>query len=356
MKIFHIITLSALGGAQSVVFNLANAQSQENEVYIISGTGGAAWVGLNPCIKIITICQLRRSISLYDIIVLFQLIYFRILLKPDIIHLHSSKIGVLGRLAFSKKKIVYTVHGFDSIRIANSKFLFIEKFLKNKAAQIVGVSKYDFDSLSKEGIDKNISYVYNGIDDKFHLPSYGYKDAIIDKLKDIKKHYPKIVLCIARDDKQKKIDLFFEIALKLPDIAFIWIGNERKYNIISKNIFLFGIRPFASAYLPYADLFILPSNYEGLPMSIIEALSFGKPVVASNVGGISELLDGNNGFAVENNADEFVMKIEMILFDASLSLKMGENARNTYLEKFTIDKMAKGYEEIYYMIMNKGIK
>ncbi len=111
-----------------------------------------------------------------------------------------------------------------------------------------------------------------------------------------------------------------------------------------------GLVPYASLYLNYADLFILPSNYEGLPMSIIEALSFNKPVVASNVGGISELLDGGNGFAVENNADEFTQKIAMVLSDKILLHKMGDNARNSYLKNFIVDKMAMKYNEIYKQI------
>ena len=70
-----------------------------------------------------------------------------------------------------------------------------------------------------------------------------------------------------------------------------------------------GSLPNAGAYNEYADLFILPSNYEGLPMTIIEAMAFGKPVVASKVGGISEIvLDDENGYTVENSAKASVRK------------------------------------------------
>lgn len=75
-----------------------------------------------------------------------------------------------------------------------------------------------------------------------------------------------------------------------------------------------GSLPNAGAYNEYADLFILPSNYEGLPMTIIEAMAFGKPVVASKVGGISEIvLDDENGYTVENSAKAFCEKICYIL-------------------------------------------
>jgi glycogen synthase len=83
--------------------------------------------------------------------------------KPDIIHLHSSKAGILGRLAFPKSKIVYTVHGFDSIRLAYRKFLPLERFLQRRCKAIVGVSHYDENNLKDEHITHNIVCVYNGI-------------------------------------------------------------------------------------------------------------------------------------------------------------------------------------------------
>lgn len=95
MKIFHIITLSTLGGAQSVVVNLANNQVVNNEIYILSGGDGEAWISLDPRVKIIKIPELKRNINWLDLIVFFKLLFFRLKHKPDIVHLHSSKIGVL---------------------------------------------------------------------------------------------------------------------------------------------------------------------------------------------------------------------------------------------------------------------
>ena len=72
--------------------------------------------------------------------------------------------------------------------------------------------------------------------------------------------------------------------------------------------------PNAGMYNSIADLFLLPSNYEGLPMVILEAMSFGKPVVASDVGGISEIVTNDwNGYALRNEASLFAEKIKYIL-------------------------------------------
>ena len=117
------------------------------------------------------------------------------------------------------------------------------------------------------------------------------------------------------------------------------------------NVFFMGNLPNAGSYNEYADLFFLPSNYEGLPIVIIEALACGKPVVASAVGGISELLDGTNGYAVENDAQKMAERITCMLSDAERYASMSKCARKTYLEKFTVDRMVSGYLAVYNQIV-----
>ena len=109
----------------------------------------------------------------------------------------------------------------------------------------------------------------------------------------------------------------------------------------------------ADRLLDQADLFMLCSDFEGLPMSIIEALSHGKPVVASAVGGIAELLDGTNGHAVENRPEAFAEKIEAIFADNGRYETMSHAARATYERSFTIDSMEDGYRKIYDRINRK---
>lgn len=346
MRIFHVITLSSLGGAQSVVVNLANAQVENNEVWIISSDSREAWKALKPEVKVIGIKQLRRAISLLDIIVGLKLIYYRIKYHPDIVHLHSSKIGALGRVAFSPRRTIYTVHGFDSIRIANRSFLVIEKLLKNRCAKIVGVSNYDENNLKAEGISKNVTCINNGITDRTTSCRTTISEEILVNLNAIRQQYGKVVMCIARDDCPKRMDLFLEVAGALPQYAFIWVGNGKKYEG-SKNVFLLGQIPMAWQLIEYTDLFILLSDFEGLPMSIIEALSFGKPVVASRVGGITELLDNSNGYAIENEETIIIEKIKVILEDTQLYAKLSQHARETYLQKFTVNKMLQGYDRLY---------
>lgn len=349
MKILHVITLCELGGAQTVVSNIANILSANHEVIVAVGEGDGKMLDtLNPLVKIERIPSLLRRISPKDEIkTLIKLRKLYKKYKPDIIHLHSSKAGILGRLAFPPKKIIYTVHGFDSIRIAYRKFLPLERLLQNRCAAIVGVSKYDEHNLKFEKIRHNVHTVHNGLIKTDPLPN--------DPFIDLGKNFKGTVLCIARLNPQKNHKLFLKIAKSIPDYRFVWIGNQDAPTFdYPSNVFFLGNIPNAAAYTKYADLFFLPSNYEGLPMVIIEALSNGTPVVASAVGGVPEMLDGINGVAVNNDKKIMTKAIKQFLnLPKKEKIKRSEAAIKTYEEEFSADKMVNGYMKIYKAILSK---
>lgn len=352
MRIFQVITVSEFGGAQSVVSNLIQGLSTDDEIFILYGGNGEAWKDLGHKVHLIKLCDHRKEISYKDLLLTFKLFRLRFKYKPDIVHLHSSKMGAIGRIVFNSSTIVYTVHGFDSIRKAFRKFLIIEKMLKKRAARIVGVSKYDVNCLQEEGISENVELVYNGVTDHTtdRLESFENKK-LKEKIQNIKKDYNHLIMCISRISPQKKFDLFLDIAKSRPNYAFVWIGNKESLIDLPSNVFCLGEAHAAYAYLKYADVFILPSNYEGLPVSILEALSFGIPVVASNVGGISEVLNTGNGFVVENNVESFIDRIDYVL-EEPVNSQIRRNARDSYLKNFTIDKMVEGYTSIFQTIYN----
>ncbi len=351
MKILHVITLSGVGGAPSVVAQLSNALVQQgHEVMVVAGEGdGKLFELLDKRVKRQQIPTLVRRVSpLNELKALAALRKVYRDFKPDLIHLHSSKAGVLGRVAFPASKIVYTVHGFDSIRLVFRKFLPLEKALQKKCAAIVGVSRYDAVNLRADGITSNVSYVYNGIS----RPEVMKEDPFAKW-----RGYKRIVLCIARLAAPKRHDLFIEVARKMPDCAFLWIGNQQEPDIeYPENVAFLGSILNAGAYTQFADAFLLPTDYEGLPIAIIEALANGTPIVASAVGGISELLDGRNGFAVKNDPAVMAASLRRIFADEDNRRKMSEAARNTYETAFTLEKMTDGYLRIYEKIHDTNRK
>ena len=347
MRIFHVITRSSLGGAQSVVVNLANSQVKNNEVFVLSSAGGEAWKALNEQVHVITIPELKREISPADVIVLLKLFFYRFKYRPHVVHRHSSNIGILGRLAFSPFKTIYTIHGFDSIRVANRKFLFLEKILKYWCRYIVGVSYYDTKNLRAEKITQNVSTIYNGVKDYSMVDSFSHP--LFDFLAEKRKLFKNIVMCIARDDAPKLPELFVKIAQNNPNYFFVWIGNSNKKND-TINLHWASAIPEAYLFLKEADLFILPSGFEGLPMCILEAFSFSKPVVASDVGGISEIVNGENGKVVNNTVEEFTQAIQFFLEDKARYSQACISARKTYEADFQDSVMADRYMKLYQKI------
>ena len=344
MKILQVITQSELGGAQTVVVQLANRLSKEHDVVLAAGQGdGKMWDMVNENVIKEKCPHLQRSISLKgDLLAAIELRRLYKKHKPDVIHLHSSKAGTLGRLVFPAKKVVYTVHGFDSIRLAFRKFLPIERLLQRRCSAIVGVSNYDEKNLRSEKITRNVATIHNGIQQP--------NSNSVDKL-EIFERYAKVILCIARLQAPKDPHLFIETARLLPQYGFIWIGNQESVEHlgdIPANCHFLGNMINAGAYCAQADLLMLPSNYEGLPMVIIEAMSFGKPIVASDVGGISEIVRNDiNGYSLPNNAELFAEKINRILSDNLLYEKMSQRSLDIFESELTIDRMVNGYMEIY---------
>ena len=344
MKILQVITKSELGGAQTVVAQLVNKLSENHEVILVAGEGdGKMWDMVSDAVKKEHCPNLQRAISpKKDLLAAIELRKIYNKYKPDVVHLHSSKAGILGRLIFPTQKTVYTVHGFDSIRVAFRKFLPIERFMQHLCRAVVGVSEYDRKNLLDERITKNVSVIYNGIS----APNTSSTKELV-----VTGKYKKVVLAIARVAAPKRADIFVEVARMLPEYGFVWIGNQTEiteFGILPENCHFAGNISNAGAYCEKADLFMLPSNYEGLPMVILEAMCFGKPVVASNVGGISEIVqNGVNGYTVENDAKLFAEKIKCILEDDNLSTVLGKNSKDIFNEKLTVEKMVDGYMNIY---------
>ncbi|MEY8759770.1 glycosyltransferase [Chryseobacterium tongliaoense] len=342
MRILHVITRSDLGGAQSVVLNLANSMCRDHEITVVAGEDGPMWDALDEKIKKIKIPEIVRSISpVKDFSALLKLKKLYASINPDVVHLHSSKIGVLGRLSFPKKKIVYSVHGFDSIRLAYRKFLPLEKLLKNRCKVIVLASNYDKQNIINEGIKNNLHIVYNGVD----IPEA--EEGLF--IKGVEK-YRKVVMCIARISPQKRFESYVEIAKLLPQYAFVWIGADKEYTDLPENVFCLMGFPNAKRYIQLADIFVLPTNYEGIPIVIVDALSYKKPVVSSDVGGISEIvLNDQNGYVIDNEDAVFAEKISYILENEKIYQEFSEKSSEIFHKNLTIETMVDQYMAIYKM-------
>lgn len=267
--------------------------------------------------------------------------------KPDIIHLHSSKAGVIGRIAFNGKDIplFYTPHGY-SFLMQNYKpakrmmFKAIETVMAKRNCTTISCSPGEHEETLK--LTKRAVYVNNAI----NVNELEKQLAKVEKV-----NHPFTVFTLGRICYQKNPSLFNSIAEAMPGTRFLWIGDGELRNILtSKNIEITGWveRQRALELSMNADVFLLPSLWEGLPISLLEAMYMKKLCVVSNVIGNRDVIhNGDNGY-VCSSVDEYV---------AAIKERKEENIEKAYqdlLENYETKIQAKRYAEIYVSVTNRG--
>lgn len=366
MKVLHIVTNSDLGGAPRVVIELSNMAVVEGHTcYVASMPDGPMWLSLNEKVKKIYIKSMKREIDIFnDIKTLYKITTMLNDIKPDVIHLHSSKAGVLGRIGAllcgrgTRRKTIYTIHGFDTIIKKHKIFLPLEKVLSNFTRAFVAVSEYDRLNMDSCGIKGSKYVIRNGVTDRRCEESTDTGSLeIIKKIGIVKKP---IVMSIARVDSPKRPDLFVSVAAKMMEYTFVWIGNADKLEMmvdiekIPDNVIFTGEAIDAGNLTKYCEIFVLLSDYEGLPMSILEAMSCGRPIVASAVGGIPEIMGISTsgkkiGILVENNTQSIIAGIKAV------KKEMGYEARSRYVKEYTVKMMWEKYNGLYSSVASSAV-
>ncbi|MGK7887248.1 MAG: glycosyltransferase family 4 protein [Crocosphaera sp.] len=364
MKILFIITRAdTVGGAQVHVRDLAKALITANhKVLIVTGEKGIYTNNLQEIdINFISCASLQRSINpLKDIKALKELIKVIEKFQPDLISTHSSKAGILGRLAakITDKPCIFTAHGWaftGGVPEPNRTiYKVLEKIVEPLADKIICVSENDRSLGMKIGMSPDrLIKIHNGMPDI-------YQNLIADTTIS---NTVKIVM-IARFDKQKDHITLFKAFQDIPNAELELVGDgpylekmkELAINlgIIDKIKFL-GYRSDIPQILAQAQIFTLISNWEGFPRTTVEAMRAELPVIVSDVGGASEaVIEGVTGYSIaQGGVDSLHQKLLTLVSDSNLRKKMGEQARKRYQDYFTFQKMfeqtLKVYEQVLHM-------
>lgn len=359
MKVLQVITRSELGGSQAVVADLSIGLAQMGaDVMVASGPEGAgsAWEQLPDEIRRVEVPALVREVRpVTDIRAVRELARLYRSWKPDIVNLHTSKAAAIGRLApgVKRRRIVYTMHGFGQLQVANAKLLRVDRALRSRCGAIVAVSAADEAAMTSAGY--RCTLIHNGCPD-MQAPSLIDASAAMD-LEVARSFGLPVFLMAAREAPPKRVDLARAVAARVAGQAVIlWAGGNKRDDDPPNFVALgfTSVRPL----LTRVDGFMLLSDHEGLPMSLLEAFSAGLPAVASDIPGCMEALGverpgrGDVGIAVPNDPALIADAVATLATDEELRVSMGAAARLRWESTFSQDRMAERYASLYRGLMD----
>lgn len=365
LNVVYIITRSdVLGGASIHLLDLAKGMiNQGHHIHILVGGTGTFTEELEKNdISFNSLNHLKREISLiHDVLGFWEIRKHLKKLKPDVVHCHSSKAGLLGRLAAKSLElpVVFTAHGWaftDGINPPKQKiYAALERFLTRFSDYIITVSEYDRQHGFKYqvGTAELVQTIHNGVPDI--QSSLSKKPNSVVRL-----------IMVARFEDPKDQYFLIQALSKLPvhlnwKIDFLGDGpNLQKCqelanneNIDSKIIF-HGQSFKVKEFLNLADIFVLISNYEGFPLTILEAMSTSLPIIASDVGGVKESVSSKNGYLIpKGDIDFLVQSLQELIVNKNLRLQLGNNSRHLYETQFNFNTMMHKTLDVYTQVLSK---
>ena len=353
-KILLISSSAKTGGGPSHIFLLNEVLKNEFDFYLAMPEFKQKIRGFDNK-KFLKIAE--RKISIFDII---RLIIFSRKNSIDIIHAHGKGAGLIARIIkiFLNKPLIYTFHGIHILCLNRlKKYLYI--LYENSTGWIDDEKVFVSSSEKKQAINTKIFIGKNN-----RIINNSTKNMLLYKAEEEKnnlkigiKNQKKNIISICRLVDQKNIFEIFEIARYLQNYNFIVLGDGYlfdkakiylKFNNI-KNVYLYGKKNNIYKYLYESDLFLSTSLYEGHPISILEAMSIGLPIVASNVtGNIDTIRDKFSGFLYKlGDINDAINCIERIMKNSKLKSRFSKNSFSMHRELFTTNIMKKSYISLY---------
>lgn len=350
IKVCHIIVKMVYGGASLGTLQLIERLEQSRfKSTILCGSQSEQEGDLLQSIEkgiFIIIPEMVREINpVKDFITFLKLIAIIKKYKYNVVHTHGSKAGVIGRLAAAICRvpvILYTVHGWGLKAgnfITRTLFRLVEKAVASFSTMLLFQTKSDMDEAfqHKIGSEKQYYLIGNGINIQPFLKFNGQKAKNIRA--EFALHRKRIIGTVGRVSAQKNPHGFIEIARKVlkkrQDVKFIFVGGgellddmqSQVRNLgLSQSIIFTGVRCDVPELIANFNVFVLPSLWEGMPRSVIEAMVMSKPIVVHNISGIDEIIeDGKDGFIIPiNKTHTFSERILYLLDNPDIARTIGK--------------------------------
>lgn len=376
-KILHLITRLAVGGAQDNTFiSVEKGDRSRFSIHLASHPEGIWRDRANQVADVFhPIPHLVNPVNpVTDLQALLEIISLLRRENFALIHTHSSKAGILGRIAariVGVPVIIHTIHGFSFHDFMpfwqRQLYINIEKTMKSYSDFIVTVSELN----RQQGVELGIldlersQTVYSGIDfSKLDQPVN--KEAMGQNL-GIPPDYQVIVM-VGRLDPQKApqylIDAFAQVLLSCPQTILLLVGEgEEQVNLehqvktlgIAQKVKFLGFRTDIPAILQTADIFALSSLWEGLGRAMTEAMLLGKPVVVPEIYGIPEIVHHQKTGLLfpPKDVNQLAQHLIYLLENPPLAKQLGDNAQKLTRELFDAKIMVKQLEDIYLKLLDE---
>ncbi len=361
-RLLYIITLSEIGGAQSHVWQLMQGFIDDFDVRLATSTPGPLTEAAQASgVPVYLLPALGRSISIRnDLRAIAECVQLFRAVNPAIVHAHSSKAGLLGRIAarLTGVPVVFTAHGWGfkpGVPLVRRGIVWASEALAAPLSdRIVCVSQYDHHLAEQYRVGKRhrLVTIRNGLHPEAPL-------AVPDV-------QPVNIIMTARFSEPKEQQLLVRAfaTLNASDAMLTFVGGGEELPAckglaehlgVSSRVRFLGDRSDVAELLAQSQVFVLLSRYEGLPISILEAMRAGLPVIASDVGGVSEEVHhGVTGFLVPTGDAQAVTRVLQSLIDQpELRRRMGLAARHRFMQEFTREHMLRQTATVYRQICER---
>jgi glycosyltransferase involved in cell wall biosynthesis len=372
VKVVQIIARMNVGGPAVIVADLMRSiDSSKVEQVLITGycdSDEADYLEtVATDIKATRIAGLGRSVSVVsDIRAFFALVAMIKKIAPDVIHTHTAKAGVLGRLAAilagRSAKRVHTFHGhllhgyFSGWKV--KLVIAIEKFLAKRTEVLVAVGNQVKSDLLAAGIGKADQYrvFYPGLVEPAKVAKEVARKQFDMALDDIYIAYVGRMTAIKRPDRL--LNTAAEIKARNLPVKFIVAGEGDLFDATKRDserrdlpVEFLGWRKDIGALFAASDIAILTSDNEGIPLTLIQAAQASLPIVATGVGSVSDIVVHEvNGYLVDSEPAALADALQKLAIDPVLRQIMGDAGRERTSRYFSLEKMCADHTELYQLL------
>jgi glycosyltransferase involved in cell wall biosynthesis len=372
VKVLHVITKFSTGAGGNTLLSATGMDPNQYEVWVAGSTRGPAWEhplwerGEQEGLKTFRLARLDERIRpLNDLVVLLQLVRFIRRERFTVVHTHTAKGGFLGRVAAGLCRtpvVVHTFHSFsfhDYMRPSRRRaYLFLERLMRGLTDQFLAVSP----SVAREAVERRLAFpgtvsVVPSAVELAEIPARPNRSLRLEL--GIPEDAP-LIGTVGRLDFQKApldfVRMAARVAAKRPTARFVMVGDgpliddvRREARRLGVDIVLTGFRNDAVEIAASFDVFVISSLYEGLGRALTEALASGRPVVATAVNGVPDLVTpGATGLLAPPDApDRLADCVIWLLEHPDDARRMGRRGRAVVLERFDPAIMCELIDETY---------